>query len=152
MDDHITIAEKLIKKANKKLGRWGLFSSKHKDVTQLLDQAAKSYKLAKSWDKASQTYIELAQRHLETKTQHEAAATALFEAAATALVEAAHCYDETSDSEAIACLKKGVISLCAIGEFDPTTTCYENATELYMEIAQRYESQKYTMTAAKYYN
>ncbi|PRQ26349.1 putative NSF attachment protein [Rosa chinensis] len=113
MDDHIAIAEKLIKKANKKLDGWGLIGSKHKDVAKLLDQAANSYKLAKSKYKARETYINLAIHHLKTKTK--------LEAAATAFVDAAHCYDITSVDEAIDCLEQGVDYLCEIGRLNPAT-------------------------------
>lgn len=48
MGDFIAKADEFEKKAEKKLGGWGFFGSKHEDAAELFDKAANSYKLAKS--------------------------------------------------------------------------------------------------------
>jgi hypothetical protein len=53
------------KKADKKLSGWAVFGSKYDDAAELLEKAANSYKLAKSWDKAANAYIKLANCQLK---------------------------------------------------------------------------------------
>lgn len=48
MGDQIARAEEFEKKAEKKIGGWGIFGSKHEDAADLFDKAANAYKLGKS--------------------------------------------------------------------------------------------------------
>lgn len=48
MEDHLLRAEEFEKKAEKKLNRRRRFDSKYEDAADMLEKAAKSYKLAKS--------------------------------------------------------------------------------------------------------
>jgi hypothetical protein len=74
------------KKADKKLSGWAVFGSKYDDAAELLEKAANSYKLAKSWDKAANAYIKLANCQLKLESKHEAA---------SAYVDAANCYKKS---------------------------------------------------------
>lgn len=48
MSDQIARGLEFEKKAEKKLGGWGLFGSKYEDAGDLFEKAANCYKLAKS--------------------------------------------------------------------------------------------------------
>ena len=48
MADHIAKAEEFGRKAEKKLGGWGLFGSKYEDASELYAKSANHFKLAKS--------------------------------------------------------------------------------------------------------
>ncbi|KAM7506720.1 hypothetical protein LguiA_017173 [Lonicera macranthoides] len=49
MADQIAKGEDFERKAEKKLGGWGLFGSKYEDAADLFEKSANSFKLAKSF-------------------------------------------------------------------------------------------------------
>lgn len=124
-----------MKKAEKKLNGWGLFSSKYEDAADLFDKAANCFKLAKSWDKAGSTYVKLANCHLKSDSKHETA---------QAYVDAAHCYKKTATKEAISCLQQAVNLFCDIGRLSM-------AARYYKEIAELYESEQNIEQAMDYF-
>ncbi|KAI4306913.1 hypothetical protein L6164_030153 [Bauhinia variegata] len=135
MSDQLAKADEFEKKAEKKLGGWGLFGSKYEDAADLFDKAANSYKLAKSWDKAGSTYLKLANCHLKLESKHEAA---------QAYVDAAHCYKKTNINEAVSCLDQAVNHFCDIGRLSM-------AARYYKEIGELYESEQNIEQAIVYY-
>ncbi|KAF5752606.1 Alpha-soluble NSF attachment protein 2 [Tripterygium wilfordii] len=135
MGDQMAKAEEYEKKAEKKIGSWGLFGSKHEDAAELFDKAANSYKLAKSWDKAGANYVKLANCHLKVDSKHEAA---------QAYVDASHCYKKTSTNEAISCLEHAVNLFCDIGRLSM-------AARYFKEIAEFYESEQNIEQAIVYF-
>ncbi|KAM7510016.1 hypothetical protein LguiB_008891 [Lonicera macranthoides] len=50
MADQIAKGEDFERKAEKKLGGWGLFGSKYEDAADLFEKSANSFKLAKSYN------------------------------------------------------------------------------------------------------
>ncbi|KFK29813.1 hypothetical protein AALP_AA7G182300 [Arabis alpina] len=62
-------------KAEKKLIGWGvsLDLSTNDDAAMLLENAAKFYKLAKSWDLAGKAYVKRANCFLKSENKHDAA-------------------------------------------------------------------------------
>ncbi|KAL2317073.1 hypothetical protein Fmac_030949 [Flemingia macrophylla] len=135
MGDHLARAEDFQNKAEKKLGGWGLFSSKFEDAAELFDKSANSFKLAKSWDKAGSTYVKLANCHLKMESKHEAA---------QAYVDAAHCYKKTNINESVSCLDNAVNLFCEIGRLSM-------AARYLKEIAELYESEQNIEQAVVYY-
>ncbi|KAG8489747.1 hypothetical protein CXB51_017952 [Gossypium anomalum] len=134
MGDQLAKGEEFVKKAEKKLNGWGLFSSKYEDAADLFDKAANCFKLAKSWDKAGSTYVKLANCHLKSDSKHETA---------QAYVDAAHCYKKTATKEAISCLQQAVNLFCDIGRLSM-------AARYYKEIAELYESEQNIEQAMDY--
>ncbi|CDP13946.1 unnamed protein product [Coffea canephora] len=122
MGDQIARAEEFEKKAEKKLGGWGLFGSKHEDAADLFDKAANAYKLAKSWDQAGAVYVKLASCHLKLDSKHEAA---------NAYADAAHCYKKTNIKESISCLEQSVNLFLEIGRLNMSARYYKEIAELY---------------------
>ncbi|KAB2023079.1 Alpha-soluble NSF attachment [Gossypium arboreum] len=135
MGDQLAKGEEFVKKAEKKLNGWGLFSSKYEDAADLFDKAANCFKLAKSWDKAGSTYVKLANCHLKSDSKHETA---------QAYVDAAHCYKKTATKEAISCLQQAVNLFCDIGRLSM-------AARYYKEIAELYESEQNIEQAMDYF-
>ncbi|KAI4382892.1 hypothetical protein MLD38_008794 [Melastoma candidum] len=121
MGDHYARGEEYEKKAEKKLTGWGIFGSKYEDAADLLDKAANSFKLAKSWDKAGSTYIKLANCHLKSESKHEAASS---------YVDAANCYKKTSPKDAINCLEDAVNLFLDIGRLNMAARYYKDIAEL----------------------
>ncbi|KAG0502869.1 hypothetical protein HPP92_002941 [Vanilla planifolia] len=109
MADQISKGEEFEKKAEKKLGGWGIFGSKHEDAADLYDKAANCFKLGKSWDKAGAVYIKLANCHLKLDSKHEAA---------SAYVDAANCYKKISAQDAAQCLNQAVNLFLEIGRLN----------------------------------
>ncbi|XP_075484343.1 alpha-soluble NSF attachment protein-like [Primulina tabacum] len=122
MGDQIARAEEFEKKAEKKLGGWGIFSSKHEDAADLFDKAANAYKLGKSWDQAGAVYVKLANCYLKLDSKHEAA---------NAYADAAHCYKKTNIKESISCLQQSVNLFLDIGRLNMSARYYKEIAELY---------------------
>ncbi|XP_027110681.1 alpha-soluble NSF attachment protein [Coffea arabica] len=122
MGDQIARAEEFEKKAEKKLGGWGFFGSKHEDAADLFDKAANAYKLAKSWDQAGAVYVKLASCHLKLDSKHEAA---------NAYADAAHCYKKTNIKESISCLEQSVNLFLEIGRLNMSARYYKEIAELH---------------------
>ncbi|KAL3834783.1 hypothetical protein ACJIZ3_009519 [Penstemon smallii] len=122
MGDQIARAEEFEKKAEKKLGGWGLFGSKYEDAADLFDKAANAFKLAKSWDQAGAVYVKLANCHLKLDSKHEAA---------NAYADAAHCYKKTNTKESISCLEQSVNIFLDIGRLNMSARYYKEIAELY---------------------
>ncbi|KAL6977525.1 hypothetical protein U1Q18_026324 [Sarracenia purpurea var. burkii] len=135
MADQIARGEEFEKKAEKKLGGWGLFSSKYEDAADLFDKAANAFKLAKSWDQAGSAYVKLANCHLKSDSKHEAAG---------AYADAAHCYKKTNTKESISCLEEAVNLFLEIGRLNMSARYYK-------EIAELYESEQNFEQAIVYY-
>lgn len=135
MADQLSKGEEFLKKAEKKLSGWGLFSSKYEDAADLFDKAANSFKLAKSWEKAGSTYLKLSSVHLKLESKHEAA---------QAYVDAAHCYKKTNINEAVSCLDQAVNLFCDIGRLSM-------AARYLKEIAELYESEQNIEQSLVYY-
>ncbi|MED6107855.1 hypothetical protein PIB30_018139 [Stylosanthes scabra] len=135
MADQLSKAEEYEKKAEKKLNGWGFFGSKYEDAADLFDKAANSFKLAKSWDKAGETYLRLASCHSKLESKHEAA---------QAYVDAAHCYKKTNINEAVNCLEHAVSLFCDIGRLSM-------AARYLKEIAELYESEQNIEQAVIYF-
>ncbi|KZV22774.1 alpha-soluble NSF attachment protein [Dorcoceras hygrometricum] len=122
MADQIARGEEFEKKAEKKLGGWGLFGSKQEDAADLFDKAANAYKLGKSWDQAGAVYIKLANCYLKLDSKHEAA---------NAFADAAHCYKKTNTKESISCLQQAVNLFLDIGRLNMSARYYKEIAELY---------------------
>ncbi|CAN6829350.1 unnamed protein product, partial [Brassica oleracea] len=135
MGDHLVRAEEFEKKAEKKLNRWGIFGSKYEDAADLLEKAANSYKLAKSWDQAGKAYLKLADCHLKSDSKHDAA---------NAYAEAAKCYKKVDTNEAASCLERAVNIFCEIGRLNM-------AARYYKEIAEYYEADQKIDQAISYF-
>ncbi|KAK4480675.1 hypothetical protein RD792_013753 [Penstemon davidsonii] len=135
MGDHVARGEDFESKAEKKLGGWGLFGSKFEDAAELLDKAANSFKLAKSWDQAGAVYAKLANCHLKLDSKHEAA---------NAYADAAHCYKKSNTKESISCLEQSVNLFLDIGRLNM-------AARYYKEIAELYEQEQNLDQAIVYY-
>ncbi|GFQ06995.1 alpha-soluble nsf attachment protein [Phtheirospermum japonicum] len=135
MGDHLARAEDFDSRAEKKLGGWGLFGSKHEDAAELFDKAANAYKLAKSWDQAGATYVKLANCHLKLDSKHEAA---------NAYADAAHCYKKSNTKESISCLDESVNLFMDIGRLNMCARYYK-------EIAELYEQEQNLDKAIEYY-
>ncbi|XP_078439905.1 alpha-soluble NSF attachment protein 2 [Wolffia australiana] len=151
MADHLAKGEEFEKKAEKKLAGWGLFGSKYEDAAELLDRAANSYKLAKSWDKAGTAYTKLANIHIKLDSKHEAA---------SAFVDAANCYKKVSSQDAARCLDQAVNFLLEIGRLNMAAKhCkdlgevyeaeqnFEKAIDFYERAADLYQSEESTTSA-----
>ncbi|KAH8949805.1 hypothetical protein BDL97_10G050400 [Sphagnum fallax] len=124
------------KKADKKLSGWAVFGSKYDDAAELLEKAANSYKLAKSWDKAANAYIKLANCQLKLESKHEAA---------SAYVDAANCYKKSQPQEAVRMLN------LAIGMFEDIGRL-SMAAKHYKDIADIYEKEENVEKAMEYYD
>ncbi|KAL0725552.1 hypothetical protein Bca4012_040151 [Brassica carinata] len=135
MGDHLVRAEEFEKKAEKKLNGWGIFGSKYEDAADLLEKAANSYKLAKSWDLAGKAYLKLADCHLKCDSKHDAA---------NAYAEAAKCYKKVDTNEAASCLERAVNIFCEIGRLNM-------AARYYKEIAEYYEADQKIDQAIAYF-
>ncbi|CAA6662437.1 unnamed protein product [Spirodela intermedia] len=151
MADQLAKGDEFERKAEKKLAGWGLFGSKYEDAAELLDRAANSYKLAKSWDKAGSVYTKLANIHLKLDSKHEAA---------SAYVDAANCYKKVSSHDAARCLDQAVNLLLEIGrlnmaakhckdlgEIHETEQNFEKAIGFYERAADLYQSEESTTSA-----
>ncbi|CAN6479130.1 unnamed protein product [Victoria cruziana] len=112
----------LLKKAEKKINGWGIFGSKYEDAAELFDKAANQYKLAKSWDKAGNTYLKLAECHLKMDSKHEAA---------SACVDAANCYKKINTADAIQCYDAAVSHFMEIGRLNMAARYCKEIGELY---------------------
>ncbi|KAL3837798.1 hypothetical protein ACJIZ3_022389 [Penstemon smallii] len=135
MGDHVARGEDFESKAEKKLSGWGLFGSKFEDAAELLDKAANSFKLAKSWDQAGAVYVKLANCHLKLDSKHEAA---------NAYADAAHCFKKSNTKESISCLEQSVNLFLDIGRLNM-------AARYYKEIAALYEQEQNLDQAIVYY-
>ncbi|XP_047316173.1 alpha-soluble NSF attachment protein-like [Impatiens glandulifera] len=135
MADQIAKGEEFERKAEKKLTGWGLFSSKYEDAAELFDRAANSFKLAKSWEKAGLVYVKLANCHLKSDSQHEAA---------TAFADAGHSYKKINSKESVSCLEQSVNLFMEMGRLNM-------AARYYKEIAEIYESEQNLEQAIVYY-
>ncbi|RID65139.1 hypothetical protein BRARA_D00357 [Brassica rapa] len=132
---HQVRAEEFEKKAEKKLSGWGIFGSKYEDAADLLEKAANSFKLAKSWDQAGKAYLKLADCHLKSDSKHDAA---------NAYAEAAKCYKKVDTNEAASCLERAVNIFCEIGRLNM-------AARYYKEIAEYYEAGQKIDQAISYF-
>ncbi|KAM7526562.1 hypothetical protein LguiA_016464 [Lonicera macranthoides] len=135
MGDQVARAEEFEKKADKKIGGWGLFGSKFEDASDFYQKAANSFKLAKSWDRAGSVNIKLADCYLKLDSKHEAA---------SAYVDAAKCYKKTSTKQAITCLDQAVNMFVAIGRLNM-------AGRYCKEIGDLYEQEKNIEKAIVYF-
>ncbi|CAK9196675.1 unnamed protein product [Sphagnum troendelagicum] len=123
------------KKADKKLGGWSVFGGKYDDAADLLEKAANSYKLAKSWNKAANVYIKLANCQLKLDSKHEAA---------SAYVDAANCYKKSQPQEAVRMLNLAINMFEDIGRLSM-------AAKHYKDIADIYEKEENVERAMEYY-
>eukprot|EP00246_Nothoceros_aenigmaticus_P008296 TRINITY_DN22873_c0_g1_i1.p1 TRINITY_DN22873_c0_g1~~TRINITY_DN22873_c0_g1_i1.p1 ORF type:complete len:290 (+),score=68.51 TRINITY_DN22873_c0_g1_i1:316-1185(+) len=94
-------AKEYERQADRATFAWGLLGSKG-DPAELYENAANSYKLAKSWDEAGRTYVKLAGIHLKSDNRY---------GAASAYASAGSCFKKTQIKEAIKNLN------CAVGQF-----------------------------------
>ncbi|CAK9860593.1 unnamed protein product [Sphagnum jensenii] len=123
------------KKADKKLGGWSVFGGKYDDAADLLEKAANSYKLAKSWNRAANVYIKLANCQLKLDSKHEAA---------SAYVDAANCYKKSQPQEAVRMLNLAINMFEDIGRLSM-------AAKHYKDIADIYEKEENVERAMEYY-
>jgi len=123
------------KKADKKLGGWSVFGGKYDDAADLLEKAANSYKLAKSWNRAANVYIKLANCQLKLDSKHEAA---------SAYVDAANCYKKSQPQEAVRMLNLAINMFEDIGRLSM-------AAKHYKDIADIYEKEENVQRAMEYY-
>ncbi|KAM7506719.1 hypothetical protein LguiA_017172 [Lonicera macranthoides] len=121
MADQIAKGEDFERKAEKKLGGWGLFGSKYEDAADLFEKSANSFKLAKSWDQAGAIYVKLANCHLKLDSKHEAA---------NAYADAGHCYKKTNSKECISCLEQSVNLFLEIGRLNMSARYYKEIAEI----------------------
>ncbi|KAH7840991.1 hypothetical protein Vadar_024250 [Vaccinium darrowii] len=143
---------------NRLLDRNRVTSRKAQMAKQIgvLSKAAIAFKLAKSWDRAGSTYMELSNCHLKMKRKR---------GAATAFADAANCYKKTNSKESISCFEQAVNLFLEIGCL-PTSARYyedqgiyghenikddENSVLLVQEIAELYEAEQNFHQAIVYY-
>ncbi|KAK4483824.1 hypothetical protein RD792_011031 [Penstemon davidsonii] len=121
-DQRILKGEEFEGKAEKKIKGWGLFGSKYEDAAELYQNAANSFKLAKTWDRAAIVYIKLANCNVKLGSKHEAA---------MAYVDAANCYKKTSPKQAISCLDEAVNMFLEINRINMAARYCKEIGELY---------------------
>ncbi|KAG2324937.1 hypothetical protein Bca52824_007665 [Brassica carinata] len=141
MGDHLARAEEFEKKTEKKLNGWGIFGSKYEDAANLLEKAANSYKLAKSWDQAGKAYLKLADCHLKSDSKHDAA---------NAYAEAANCYKKVDTNEAASCLERAVNIFCETGRLNMAARYYkkiDQAIAYYEKAAEFLQNEEVTTSA-----
>lgn len=151
MDDQKGKGEEYLQKAKKKLNGWSLFSNKNEDAAELLEKAANSFKLSKSWAKAGDAYANLAECYLKLDSKHEAA---------NAYAEAGHNYKKIDPEVAVKYLKEAVelfkeigrLSMCAryckeIAEICEQKLDPEMANEQYTIAADYFEMEGVSTTA-----
>lgn len=100
MADQEKKGDAYVQQAEKKLKGWAFFGGKYDEAAELLEKAATSYKVAKAWDKAADTYRRVSEMHLKhLDSSHEAA---------SALIEASNCLKKTKPKAARACLEQAI--------------------------------------------
>ncbi|KAL5058277.1 hypothetical protein RYX36_029881 [Vicia faba] len=133
MSDHIATGQQLANKAEKKLFCCcALFGSNYQDAAELFLKSAKSFKLAKSWEKAGSIFIKSAKCHIKLDNKFDAA---------KAYVDASHCFNKTSRKGAIKCLNKAVTIFTEIGQHIMAARYCKEIGELY-ELDQDLENAK----------
>ncbi|RDX61565.1 hypothetical protein CR513_60193, partial [Mucuna pruriens] len=90
-DDHIAKGQELAKRVESKLHACcALFASNSGDTALLFHKSTTSFKLVKSWDKATSLFAKSSKFHMKLDNKYNAA---------KAYVHAARCYKKTSTSE-----------------------------------------------------
>lgn len=133
----------LVAQAEKKLKGWGFFGGKYDDAAELLEKAGTSYKVAKAWDKAAETYLrisELQSKHLDST--HEAASN---------LVEAANCFKKTKPAEAQKCLEKAVDLFVDNGRLSMAARHCKDMGEMYEKEEDTAKARLWYSKAADFY-
>ncbi|CAK9263340.1 unnamed protein product [Sphagnum jensenii] len=131
------------KKADKKLSGWLVFGTNYDDAAELLEKAANSYKLAKSWDKAASAYIKLANCQLKLDSKHEAA---------SAYVDAANCYKKSQPQEAVQMLNLAIAMFEDIGRFSIAAKHYKGIADIYEKEEDIEKAMDYYDRAAQLYS
>ena len=67
--------DEYMKKAEKKLEGWGIFSNKYEDALEYFEKAATQYKLAKRWRESAAAWDRCAEMQMKTDNPHEAASS-----------------------------------------------------------------------------
>eukprot|EP00475_Leptophrys_vorax_P019570 TRINITY_DN26813_c0_g1_i1.p1 TRINITY_DN26813_c0_g1~~TRINITY_DN26813_c0_g1_i1.p1 ORF type:complete len:287 (-),score=56.35 TRINITY_DN26813_c0_g1_i1:225-1085(-) len=123
MADQEKKGDTLVQQAEKKLKGWAFFGGKYDEAAELLEKAATSYKVAKAWDKAADTYrrvSELQLKHLDSS--HEAA---------SALIEASNCLKKTNPNSAKTCLKEAIDLFVDNGRLSMAARHCKDLAEMY---------------------
>ncbi|VVB02893.1 unnamed protein product [Arabis nemorensis] len=123
MVDYLVKAEEFEKKAEKKLN----------DAAMLLEHAANSYKLAKSWDLAGKA---------NSENKHDAA---------YAYAQAAKSFKKVNANEAASCLEHAVNIYCEIGMLGMAAGIYKELAEFYESDQNMEKSIAYYEKAAEFY-
>ncbi|CAK9196712.1 unnamed protein product [Sphagnum jensenii] len=131
------------KKADKKLGGWSVFGGKYDDAADLLEKAANSYKLAKSWNRAANVYIKLANCQLKLDSKHEAA---------SAYVDAANCYKKSQPQEAVRMLNLAINMFEDIGRLSMAAKHYKDIADIYEKEENAERAMEYYEKAAELYS
>ncbi|CAL8465428.1 g4964 [Coccomyxa elongata] len=139
MADYAARGADFMKKADKKLNSFGLFSSfanKYEDAAELLEKAANHFKLAKAWNEAGQAFEKLAQVHLKQDSRLEAASS---------YVEAAKCYQKTDKTDVLRALHNAVEYYTEAGRLGM-------AAKNLREVAETLEKRGLKEEAIEFYN
>ncbi|KAI3783507.1 hypothetical protein L1987_42591 [Smallanthus sonchifolius] len=138
MSDQNQIAkgEDFEKQADKKLGDWTFFGSKHEDAAELYEKSANFYKIGKSWDQAGAVYVKLAECYMKLDSKHEAG---------NAYADAGHCYKKTNATECISRLEQALDLFLEIGRLSMSAKYCK-------EIAEIYEQERNLEKAMVYYD
>ncbi|GAA0167982.1 membrane traffic protein [Lithospermum erythrorhizon] len=151
MGDHLARAQNLEKKAEKKLQSWDIFGGKLVGAAQLYEEAANSFKLAKSWDEAGAAYVNSANCYIKLDSKDDAVYH---------YVDAAHCYKKSNINAAITCLEQSVNMFLEMRRFNISARYYKEIAELceqeenlgkaiyyYDKAAELFESEDVTTSA-----
>lgn len=143
MADQEKRGDDFVAQAEKKLKGWAIFGSKYEDAAELLEKAGTAYKVAKSWDKAGQTYkklTELQRKHLDSL--HEAASS---------LIEAGNCFKKTNQQEALACIQQAVDLFTDIGRLTMAARHCKDIAEIYEKEENSEQAMTWFEKAADFY-
>eukprot|EP00216_Chloropicon_sp_CCMP2111_P005679 CAMPEP_0198235348 /NCGR_PEP_ID=MMETSP1446-20131203/1260_1 /TAXON_ID=1461542 ORGANISM="Unidentified sp, Strain CCMP2111" /NCGR_SAMPLE_ID=MMETSP1446 /ASSEMBLY_ACC=CAM_ASM_001112 /LENGTH=288 /DNA_ID=CAMNT_0043916483 /DNA_START=68 /DNA_END=934 /DNA_ORIENTATION=+ len=119
-DMHARKGKDAKEKADKKLKGWGLFGNKFEEASELYEQAANSFKLAKQWKEAAECYDLLSECFVKLESLHEAA---------SAMGSAAGCVKKVDPKLAIPYFSKSSDFYCNMGRLGMAAKALREAAE-----------------------
>lgn len=151
MGDYGEKATEQLKKAEKKLQSWSLFSNKYEDAGELIEKAANNFKLAKLWDEAGSAYLKLIECQTKLESKHEVASS---------YVDAANAFKKTNPKQAVTCLEQAIDAFTDLGRLSLAAKHHKDIAEMldaegnvekamfhFEQAAELYEGEEQTSTA-----
>mmetsp|Transcript_3824 Transcript_3824/g.7470 ORF Transcript_3824/g.7470 Transcript_3824/m.7470 type:complete len:290 (+) Transcript_3824:88-957(+) len=151
MGDHAAKAADQMKKAEKTVNSWSLFSNKYEDAAELLEKAANNFKLAKLWEEAGAAYLKLGECHKKLDSKHELASS---------FVDAANSYKKTNPTQSVVCLERAIDAFTDLGRLSLAAKHHKDIAEMlesegksekamfhYEQAAELYEGEEQVSTA-----